>query len=289
MKSKMVFLILHYITIEDTKRCVSSIVERYPDLENIEIVIVDNNSKNNSGKELKEIYIKNNKIHVILLDQNLGFANGNNVGFKYAKEKLNAEFIIMINNDTYLIQNDFCEIIENEYKQSNFAVLGPRILMKNNKICDYSDKPETVMELRKKLRNLKIRKILNQLYLHWIYDFLVFIKSILMNKNQNIIDTSIRKEDVPLQGAALIFSEKYIELFDGIDDRTFLFEEEQLLYWRLKDNNLLSVYNPLLMIFHNENSSTNAITNKNGYKKRKLVIENEIKSKTILINDLISK
>lgn len=285
MKSKLVFLILHYITIEDTKKSVSSILERYPALENIEIVIVDNNSKNNSGEELKQLYLNNKKIHVILLDKNLGFANGNNVGFKYAKNQLNADFIIMINNDTYLIQNDFCEIIEKEFEESGFAVLGPRILMKNNQICDYSDKPESVNELKKKLRNLKIRKILNKLHLHWIYDFLFSIKN-LVNKPKNLIDTSIRKENVPLQGAALIFSKKYIDLFDGIDDRTFLFEEEQLLYWRIKDNNLLSVYNPLLMIFHNENSATNALTNKDSYKKRKLVIENEIKSKTILLNDL---
>lgn len=292
MKNKIVFLILHYITLEDTQKCVSSILERYPNNENIEIVIVDNNSNNNSSKELVKLYKDNNRIHTILLDKNLGFARGNNEGFKYAKEKLKADFIIMINNDTYLIQNDFCEIIEEEYKKSKFAVLGPRILMNDNKICDYDDKPETTKELRKKIRRLKLRKILNEIHLHFLYDALVFIKklvSVMFNKKQLNIDTSIRKEDVVLQGCALIFSKKYIELFEGIDDRTFLFEEEQLLYWRVKDNNLLSVYNPLLMIYHNENSSTNASTNKNMYKKRKLVIENELISKNILLSDLIKK
>ena len=117
MENKIVFLILHYITLEDTKKCVSSILERYPNNENIEIVIVDNNSNNNSGKELVKLYNDNNRIHIILLDKNLGFARGNNEGFKYAKEKLKADFIIMINNDTYLIQNDFCKIIEEEYKK----------------------------------------------------------------------------------------------------------------------------------------------------------------------------
>lgn len=292
MKNKIVFLILHYITLEDTQKCVSSILERYPNNENIEIVIVDNNSKNNSGEKLVKIYKENSRVHVILLDKNLGFANGNNVGFKYAKDKLKADFIIMINNDTYLIQNDFCEIIEEEYKKSKFAVLGPRILMNNNKISDYDDKPETAIELRKKIRRLKLRKILNEIHLHCFYDILIFVKkavSVILNKKKPIIDTSIRKEDVVLQGCALIFSKKYIELFDGIDDRTFLFEEEQLLYWRVKDNNLLSVYNPLLMIYHNENSSTNASTNKNMYKKRKLVIENELISKNILLSYLMKK
>lgn len=292
MKNKMVFLILHYITLEDTKKCVSSILERYPNNENIEIVIVDNNSNNNSGKELVKNYKDSSRIHVILLDKNLGFANGNNVGFKYAKDKLNADFIIMINNDTYLIQNDFCEIIDEEYQKSKFAILGPRILMNNNKISDYDDKPETVKELRKKIKHLKLRRILNELHLHYFFDLLVCVKKLILtvfNKEEKSIDTSIRKENVVLQGCALIFSKEYMKLFDGIDNRTFLFEEEQLLYWRLRNNNLLSVYNPLLMIFHNENSSTNASTSKNMYKKRKLVIENELKSKNILLNDLIKK
>ena len=43
------------------------------------------------------------------------------------------------------------------------------------------------------------------------------------------------------------------------------------------------------MIFHNENSATNAVTNKDMYKKRKLVIENEMISKNILLNDLIKR
>lgn len=289
MKNKMVFLILHYITLEDTKRCVSSILERYPHDDNVEIVIVDNNSSNNSGQELMKLYKENNRIHTILLCQNMGFANGNNEGFKYAKEKLKADFIIMINNDTYLIQNDFCEIIEKEFEKSNFAVLGPRILMNENKISDYDDKPETIKELRKKIKHLKLRKILNELHMYCLYDLLIFTKKILLticNKKTQNIDTSIRKENIVLQGCALIFSRKYMDLFDGIDNRTFLFEEEQLLYWRLKNNNLLSVYNPLLMIFHNENSSTNASVNKDMYKKRKLIIENELISRKILLNDL---
>ena len=42
----------------------------------------------------------------------------------------------------------------------------------------------------------------------------------------------------------------------------------------------------LLMIYHNENSSTNEAF-KNKYKKRKLIIENELKSKKILLSRVL--
>lgn len=283
MKKKFAFLILHYNTIEDTKKCVNSIIERYGN--NVEIVIVDNASPNNTGKELRKIYESTKNIHIILSEKNLGFANGNNLGFKYIKEKLKSDFIIMINNDTYLIQDNFCELIEKEYENSKFAIMGPRILMNENKICNYSDIPETLEYVQSKYKKLKIRKKLNELHLYWLLE----LKQKIKKKKMYIVDTTIRKEDVVLQGCALIFSKKYISLFDGIDERTFLYNEEQLLYWRLKDNDLLSVYNPYLFIYHNENSSTNSITKSKMYNKRKFIIENELMSTKILLNDLIER
>ena len=44
---KFVFVILHYYTIEDTKKCVESIF-RNGEQQNIDIVIVDNASSNNN-------------------------------------------------------------------------------------------------------------------------------------------------------------------------------------------------------------------------------------------------
>ena len=48
---KIVYVILHYYTIEDTRKCVESIIEKEKD-NNYEIVVVDNNSPNGTGEEL---------------------------------------------------------------------------------------------------------------------------------------------------------------------------------------------------------------------------------------------
>ena len=124
-KTKFVFVILNYITENDTIECVDSIINNCKE-NNFEIVIVDNDSPNKSGINLKNRYKDKKLIHVIISKKNLGFANGNNLGFKYAKEKLNPDFIILCNSDTQVLYNDFCEKIEKKYNEIKFAVLGPK-------------------------------------------------------------------------------------------------------------------------------------------------------------------
>ena len=78
------FVILHYISITDTIECIESILKNINYLKYY-IIVVDNGSKNNSGNILKEKYKNNSNVKVILNENNLGFARGNNVGYKLAK------------------------------------------------------------------------------------------------------------------------------------------------------------------------------------------------------------
>ena len=55
----IVFVVLHYLTIDDTIECVNSIKEKCKK-GNFRIVIVDNASPNNSKNELKEVYENDN-------------------------------------------------------------------------------------------------------------------------------------------------------------------------------------------------------------------------------------
>ncbi|HFU4371918.1 TPA: glycosyltransferase family 2 protein, partial [Streptococcus suis] len=65
------FIILHYMVKEETIKCVESILER--EMDNIQIIIVDNLSPNNSGQELFEYYKGNDIVDVLLNDENAGF------------------------------------------------------------------------------------------------------------------------------------------------------------------------------------------------------------------------
>ena len=280
---KIGYIILHYNTIEDTQNCVESIIKNSCK-SNYRIIIVDNASKNDSGKKLKEIYCDNKNIIVILNKKNLGFANGNNVGFNYAKYKLNCDFIILLNNDTLLLQNNLEEIIQKEYSENNFAVMGPKIKLKNNKIQPVESK----LFSKKEMKNFLIKNRII-LYLNYIgiYNILKKIFTKKRKKIESKLDNDVDKKyfNVILHGCFLIFSPIYINKFDGLDHRTFLYCEEHLLYLRLMKEKMISEYNPEIEIFHMEDSATDSIV-KSSRSKNIFVCKNRIKSGKILYNEI---
>lgn len=259
------FVILNYITTEDTINCVNSIREKCNGY-NYHIVIVDNASPNNSGNKLVKLYNDNPLVEVILSKTNLGFARGNNLGFMFAKNNLNSDFIILCNSDTQLLHDDFCDKIIKKYQESNYAVLGPKEKLLDGKYFPLQEKVRSKLKLKidilynKYLLNsngirLYFTKVLNLMYslLFW----------------QRKLDVDKEYENIVLHGAFLVFSKKYIELFDGLNPITFFYGEEEMLAIRLYENKLKSIYFPSVEILHKQKSSTNAL--ENG--KNKFVLE----------------
>lgn len=283
-KNKFAFVILHYYTVDDTIDCVNSIKELEDYDTNVEIVIVDNASPNGSGKEIKEKYENDKKIHVILSKENLGFARGNNLGFDYAKKKLNANFIVLCNNDTKILQKDFLYRVANKYLESSCAVLGPKIILKDGTINKLYLKLPTVNEFKKEIRIFKRNLFCNY----------IGVESILRKIKKKVIkDKDTTKEEkmeeehknIILHGCFLIFTPKYVELFDGLDNRTFMYREEELLAIRLKKSGLISIYDPNIEIFHAEYGSTSAVNKTDKYKRR-FFYKNQLKSCKIILDEL---
>ena len=125
------FVILHYNTIDETINCINSIKNKVRGKK--KIIIVDNCSPNNSGIKLKEKYKDDNEISVIINKENLGFAKGNNVGFKYSL-KFDPDYICILNNDVELVNDNFDDLVEKCYEEENFAVLSPDIFSTFSKV-----------------------------------------------------------------------------------------------------------------------------------------------------------
>jgi GT2 family glycosyltransferase len=282
---KYAFVILHYNVIQETLDCVKSILEKTH--KEVSIIIVDNASANGSGKTLAEHFAGNQNIKIILNKKNLGFANGNNEGIYYAKDVLKADFVIVLNNDTYLIQDDFLDVIEDEWNYSHFAVLGPKIYTFNGKNQNpIPHKIENKAQVDYWIRHHKFGLIRTYLCIDELWhNFKKFIKKILNYKNSQVKQKEpldeIRQEDVALHGCCFVFSPKFFEFFKGFDTRTFMYEEENILYNHVKNKKLLMVYNPKLKIFHAEKAATKSATK--NFRKRKIFIYKEgIKSLKIL-------
>lgn len=279
------FVILHYIAVKDTEECIASILKKIDSSKNpFEIVVVDNGSPEKLEDVIDKKLLKEN-VHIVTSKSNLGFACGNNLGIQYAREHFATRFIICINNDTLICQNDFLEKIDIEYRKSKFWVLGPMIYTADGR---YSSNPvhvgrETSLQsIDATIRNMKKQLTYDKYHLKPLQQCWQKIKnkSSKEKKSDNYIYLE-RKINVVLHGSCLIFSELFFEKYEGFNSETFLYEEEDILYEEVRKEHGIMVYNPEIRIFHKEDVSTNSQF-PNNRRKRMFMLENEIKSLEVL-------
>ena len=302
------FVILHYVVFDMTIECVDNLLQRFGE-DNILIVIVDNSSSNGSGKKLKDRYQNNSKVTVILHNKNDGFARGNNIGFYYLKNNYNVDFMIVMNNDVIIRQNDFLEKIEDIYSHHQFAVLGPDIYAPNLKIhqnpleynlistegCEYWIKKYKQLLRKDSFNYYKL------LFLHYaVYSWAKPLAKILMpNKYQSRIakknfeaqiEVAINddnfeqneKEDVTLQGSCLIFSKEFIQKRNyAFYPETFMYYEEHILHLQCHYEGLKMVYSPAIAVNHLCGTTTDKIYNQRS--KNRLYWRQNINSLKIYI------
>lgn len=283
---KVAFVILHYLAVDVTVRCIESIhnILRY---DNYNIIVVDNGSNNDSGKKLIKLYENDSTVKVICLEKNLGFSAGNNVGYIYAKEQLDSEFIFVINNDTELIQEDFVEKAIKCYKDTQYYVLGPDII--NLQGVHQSPQRDHVIT-KAEARIWYIKRYLFSIYLHMHKklklpnDFLIYQKYINHeNSRKANFSTDVMQENVELQGACFIFSPIYIERNrKAFDELTFMYGEEALLLIKCTKNEWKVVYNPELKIRHAEKSVTKRI-NRNVIQREIFYSDNLVKAVGVIL------
>lgn len=285
------FVVLHYNVLQETLACVTSIKQRI-DTNNYHIVVVDNKSPNGTGIELFHKYQFDSKVDVLLLDENAGFANGNNVGIEYSKEKLKADFVCCLNNDTLLEQSDFFSNIVLIYKNSDAAVIGPQILDRDGKIYMHPGMLLPVDIYRKQLRNWqrflqqdvhnRIRNELLNTYIVQSAKNFFSQRHKCTNRDNEGYYCSVH-EDIILHGCCLIFTPIFFTKLHGFCKETFLYNEEEILYLDLLKNGLHNIYSPKIRIRHLENVATDSIVKTNMERKR-FFAQNKVKSLCILIS-----
>ena len=281
------FVILHYNTLDDTIECIKSITDNveYP---NYHIIVVENGSKNNSGIALQQQYSDHPNTTVLINKQNLGFAKGNNVGYEFAKYQLKADFIALINNDTLIYQQDFITRIVSKYKKGKFHILGPDIIstVDNSHQNPRDENLDSLESVRKLVKHYQKMLVLNYLFLDVL--FVKIKKKFIPGSKLPRSTTSYSKQfeeelhNVKLHGSALVFSPDYVKGYDGLYPETFMYSEESILYYIVRRDNLTTVYEPEVKIFHKEDSATDSVFRNKIYKRR-FYIKNFILSGKIFI------
>lgn len=291
---KLVFVILNYGTFLETDECIQSII-RHIDLPESEyaIVVVDNGSPDNSLTRIHGKYDDYSIVDIISTGKNLGFARGNNFGIAFANKNYSPEFVVVLNSDTELFQDDLYQKISQEYQNSQFGLLGPMMCISSGRCDDSPWEPVKLEAVKKRLAEYKAQK--RSIENRTIYFSMAFekIKRFVSGSRQSDpfhthTDFWKYQTGVELQGAFLVFSRKVFDYIDGFDDRTFLYYEEQLLFINVSKSGMPIVYDPRISVYHKDGRSTHKLSIASR-KKLLFLTQCNIESLGILLEELESR
>lgn len=126
--NRVLIVILNWNGLEDTLKCVDSILNQ--SYKNFTICIVDNNSDVRPSTKIKP----DNNIVLIDNPTNLGFAEGVNTGIRYALEN-NYEYVALVNNDA-LADKDWLENLVSSSQQNNSSITAGVVLNESGTFID---------------------------------------------------------------------------------------------------------------------------------------------------------
>jgi GT2 family glycosyltransferase len=114
-------VVLTYNQLEEcTKPCIESIYKYSAD-EEFELIVVDNNSQDNTAEYLRSIVTSYPNMTIICNDTNKGYAGGNNDGIEVAK----GDYVILLNNDTLVSEGWLGKIIKPFTQDRKVGLVGP--------------------------------------------------------------------------------------------------------------------------------------------------------------------
>ena len=123
MNPKVSIIILNWNGLEDTIECLDSLKKiTYPDYS---VIVVDNGSAGNDVQLLKEKF--GDYIQIIENDKNYGFAEGNNIGIRYALKNSHLDYILLLNNDTIVDPEFLAELVNVAASDPLIGIAGPKV------------------------------------------------------------------------------------------------------------------------------------------------------------------
>ena len=233
--NKISIVVLNYLNYVDTIECVDSILEMKYKFEGI--IIVDNNSKNESYRVLKKKYKTKKKIMIVKAGRNYGYAKGNNIGISIARQKFHTDFVFVVNNDTVFLEKDYFRKLLDCYSDG-VGMIGSEILLKEHIIQKPILYDISFQGTFKTWANLCLKKLGQE---SWSF----------------LVPEAKRKKKVQiLHGCAVLFTPAFFRYYDGFYKRTFLYAEEPILYLMCKKYGLRQIYTSNTYIYHKEDQSS---------------------------------
>jgi len=203
-------VIVNYNLAFEVRKLLNSIKKYVKDI-NFEVIVVDNNSPE---RDIEGLISEFPEFNFELLKTNYGFGHGNNVGVK----KTTGKYLLLLNPDTYLINNLPSKLYEFAIKHSELAVIGPLLIYEDGGLqISFGKFPNLRQEVSLMFKPFNlISRLILKLKIRFTNDYF-------------LVDF--------LFGSCMFIRRDVFESVNGFDEDYFLFTEETDLCYRLKKKN----------------------------------------------------
>lgn len=211
-------VIVNYNGFEYLRNCLDSLLRS--DYPFYEIIIVDNGSTDGSVIKIYKEFEKHlNKIIILNLSKNLGFAVGNRIG----ANKAAGNYIFFLNSDATVKPSCLGELVKVMDTDSSIGVAQPKILL--------MDKPDTFDSAGGAISIFGVIRI--------------------RGMNEKDRGQFNRMEEISFaKGAAMIARNRTWKVLDGFDPLFFVYSEETDFCWRVWLTGYRVIYAPSATVYH---------------------------------------
>ena len=249
---KVLIVILNYGTYQMTIDLIYSLREGL-EYNNYSIMVVDNCSPNESAQVLSE---KSKELDYVFYANmiNSGYAAGNNIGIRYGITHL-FDYTWILNNDIKLCdKNVLSHMIGIAEKNKKIGCIGPMIYTRDGIICAPYCKQPSFWSMTV---GIGIEKRYRRQYEH------------------------SSGEVYRVYGCCMLLRNSIMAEICCMDERTFLYGEEDILAERMRSKGYTTYYDASVSIIHNESSSLTNISKK----RKKLQIRENCKSMELYLKE----
>lgn len=227
-------IILNYNVRYFLEQCVLSVQRALQDIDG-EIIVVDNNSADDSCQMIKERFPD---VKLIENKENFGFPKGNNIGVSMAK----GEYICILNPDTVVAEDTFKKVLQFASNKKGFGIVGCKLIDGTGNFL-----PECKRGLPTPW--VAFTKIFG------LYKF--FPKSSLFNKYyaQHLSENESGEVDI-LVGAFMIMKRELYLKVGGFDENCFMYSDDIDLSYLVKRAGYNNYYYHETTVIHYKGEST---------------------------------
>ena len=192
---KLSVIILNYNVRYFLELCLKSVQDGIKDID-AEIIVVDNNSSDDSCQMVKDTFPD---VRLIENGRNVGFSKGNNQGVALAS----GEYVLILNPDTVVAEDSIIKLLDFAESKKNIGVVGCKLIDGSGKFLPESKR--NIPTLR-----VSIKKILGSSKKYYA---------------NHLDENNIGKVDI-LVGACMLLKKGLYEDVEGFDEDYFMYGED---------------------------------------------------------------